>query len=63
MDIKGSVLVELSGHLDTTPNYLLGVEDKEEDEFVLKAEQLLSKIKDEKTKKILLAQITAALSM
>ncbi len=63
MDIKGSVLVELSGHLDTTPNYLLGVEDKEEDEFVLKAEQLLSKIKDEKTKKILLAQITAVLSM
>ena len=51
VDIKGSVLVELSGHLDTTPNYLLGVEDKEEDEFVLKAEQLLSKIKDEKTKK------------
>ena len=63
VDIKGSVLVELSGHLDTTPNYLLGVEDKEEDEFVLKAEQLLSKIKDEKTKKILLAQITAVLSM
>ena len=57
------MLVELSGHLDTTPNYLLGVEDKEEDEFVLKAEQLLSKIKDENTKKILLAQITAALSM
>ncbi len=55
--------MELSGHLDTTPNYLLGVEDKEEDEFVLKAEQLLSKIKDEKTKKILLAQITAVLSM
>ncbi|WP_081345358.1 helix-turn-helix domain-containing protein [Kandleria vitulina] len=24
-DIKGSVLVELSEHLDTTPNYLLGI--------------------------------------
>lgn len=24
VDIKGSVLVELSEHLDTTPNYLLG---------------------------------------
>ncbi len=28
MDIKGSVLVELSKHLDTTPNYLLGLEEK-----------------------------------
>ena len=25
VDIKGSVLVELSEHLDTTPNYLLGI--------------------------------------
>ncbi len=27
VDMKGSVLVELSEHLDTTPNYLLGVEN------------------------------------
>lgn len=32
VDIKGSVLVELSHHLDTTPNYLLGIEEKDEED-------------------------------
>ena len=46
VDIKGSVLVELSGHLDTTPNYLLGYEEKE-NPFLDEAKVLLSQIKDE----------------
>lgn len=62
VDIKGSVLVELSGHLDTTPNYLLGVE-KKEDAFVNEIGNLLCQIKDERTKKILLAQINALICM
>lgn len=37
VDIKGSVLVELSGHLDNTPNYLVGVEENSDDSFILKA--------------------------
>lgn len=57
VDIKGSVLVELSGHLDTTPNYLLGVEENSDESFILKAEQLLRQIKDDRTKEMLLAQI------
>ena len=62
VDIKGSALVELSGHLDITPNYLLGVEEKEE-AFVNEIGNLLCQIKDEGTKKILLAQIAAVVSM
>ena len=63
VDIKGSVLVELSEHLDTTPNYLLGVEEKPDDAFILKAEQLLRQIDDNKAKEILLAQINALAHM
>ena len=62
VDIKGSVLVELSEHLDTTPNYLLGVE-KKEDDFAAEMKSLLHQIKDEKIKKILLTQISAIVSM
>ena len=29
VDIKGSILIELSGVLHTSPNYLLGMEDYE----------------------------------
>ena len=63
VDIKGSVLVELAEHLDTTPNYLLGVEEKEDGAFVMEMKSLLSQISDEKTKAILLAQIKAIVSM
>lgn len=55
VDIKGSVLVELSGHLDTTPNYLLGVEENR-DVFVLNALALLKKVGDKRMQ-------TAVLSM
>ena len=50
--------LELSGHLGTTPNYLLGVEEKE-DVFAMEIRSLLSQIKDDKAKAILLAQIKA----
>ena len=63
VDIKGSVLVELSGFLDTTPNYLLGAEDKEEDAFVVEMNSLLRQISDDKAKTILLAQIKAIVSI
>lgn len=55
--------MELSEHLDTTPNYLLGVEGKEEDAFAAEMKSLLHQIKDEKIKKILLTQISAIVSM
>ena len=63
VDIKGSVLIELSKHLDTTPNYILGIEDTEkENEFLSKASTLLSQITDRRTQEILLVQISALLN-
>jgi len=62
VDIKGSVLKELSELLDTTPNYLLGVVDKD-DPFIAKAETLLLLIKDERAKEMLLAQLGAVANM
>ena len=59
VDIKGSVLVELSKHLDTTPNYLLGLEDKEEDAYLKEINSLLAKIADIKIRRILKTQIEA----
>ena len=59
VDIKGSVIVELSEYLDTTPNYLLGVSDKTEDPFIKIATELLGEIKDEGTKNVLLIQLRA----
>ncbi len=58
VDIKGSMIVELSGQLNTTPNYLPGVKEKE-DPFIAKAEALLLLIEDERAKEMLLAQIGA----
>ena len=48
---------------DTTPNYLLGAEDKEEDAFVVEMNSLLRQISDDKAKTILLAQIKAIVSI
>lgn len=58
VDIKGSVIVELSDHLETTPNYLLGY-DKDEDPFISDAKDMLVQIKDKRIQEILLAQIKA----
>ena len=56
VDIKASVLVELSDHLETTPNYLLGC-NQDYDPFVQNAEAMLMLIKDEKMQEMLLAQL------
>ena len=57
VDIKGSVLMELSQALLTTPNYLLGFCN--EDKIAEEMRNVLCGIKDEKTKKMLLVQIKA----
>ena len=62
VDIKGSVIVELSRHLGTTPNYLLGYENKE-NPFLSEAETLLSRIQDKNTQEMLLIQIRALAAM
>lgn len=56
VDIKGSVLVELSYHLETTPNYLLGCDEKRKP-FIANVEAALMLISDERVQEILLAQI------
>ena len=62
VDIKGSVLVELSQYLDITPNYLLDYEEKK-NPFVDDAKALLSQIKDKKSQAILLVQLKAIANM
>lgn len=59
VDIKGSVLIELSKTLDTTPNYLLGVEETKisKTKIDLKLEKALEEITNEDVKRLLLAQI------
>ena len=54
VDISGSVLLELSRILDTTPNHLLGVE-KQEDEVA----RLFSRITDTALREALLLQMRA----
>ena len=60
VDIKSSVLMELSRFLHTSPNYLLGYE---EDDFVEETSALLGLIEDEKVRKLLLVQIKAMVDM
>ncbi len=56
VDIKSSVIVELSKILETTPNYLLGMEkDNCMEETVL----LIDRIKDKKVRDMILIQIRA----
>lgn len=62
VDIKGSVLVELSEHLDITPNFLLGVEEKN-DPFLAETKALFLLIKDDRVKEMLLAQIRAVVNI
>ena len=61
-DIKSSVLVELANCLATTPDYLLGFE-KESDPISESVIAVLSSIKDEKVKELLLNQIKLAAQM
>ena len=53
---KGSVVVELARHLNTTPNYLLGFE---EDPVANEISNLIGNISDEKVKGMLLIQVRA----
>ena len=56
VDIKSSVIVELSKMLETSPNYLLGIEmDNCMEETVL----LIEQIKDKKVRSMILVQIRA----
>ena len=56
VDIKSSVIVELSKLLDTTPNYLLGMKEECCDEESI---LLIHQIKDKKIRDLLLVQIRA----
>ena len=59
VDIKGSVIAELSRYLATKPDYLLGFKT-EEDPYVITAVAILQGIKDEKIKALLIGQMKAA---
>ena len=66
IELKAGRIVELARALCTTPNYLLGFEDDEKDETRALAETmaaLLENVKDEKVRKMLLAQIRVASEM
>ncbi len=56
VDIKSSVIVELSKLLNTNPDYLLGVE---QDPYIIRVSSLISGINDEKIRALLLTQIEA----
>ena len=58
-DVKSSVIVELAEHLETTPNYLLGFGG---DPITQNIAAIISGIKDEKAKELLLIQVRALAS-
>lgn len=61
VDIKSSVIGELCKVLMTTPNYLHGYkDDREQDPYAESAAAIISSIKDEKIKALLLGQLQAA---
>lgn len=55
VDIKGSILIELSRVLHTSPNYFLGMEEYEED--LLEIITVYKNLKGFKTKEIALEQM------
>ena len=61
VDIKGSILIELSGGLHTSPNYLLGMEEYEED--LLEIITVYKNLKGSKTKQIALEQMKLLATM
>ena len=64
VDIKKSVIDELSEILITSPNYLQGYkEERKRDPYAESAAAIISSIKDEKIKALLLTQIQAAKKM
>ena len=66
IDFKASRLADLARALCTTPNYLLGFDDGEKDENKEMAETIMAimeSVKDEKGRKLLLAQMQAAVTL
>lgn len=61
VDIKGSILIELSGVLHTSPNYLLGMEEYEED--LLEIITVYKNLKGSETKQIALEQMKLLATM
>lgn len=59
--ISGSILIELSRVLHTSPNYLLGMEDYEED--LLEIITVYKNLKGSKTKQIALEQMKLLATM
>ena len=57
-----SVITELARLLDTTPAYLIGIEE-EHDPYISEMIGLMRRIKDDRVKEMLIAQIRAALSV
>ena len=61
VDIKGSILIELSGVLHTSPIYLLGMVEYEED--LLEIITVYKNLKGSKTKQIALEQMKLLATM
>lgn len=59
VDIKSSVIDELSKHLFTSPNYMHGYKE-EQNPYAVSAAAIFRSIKDEKIKALLLGQIQLA---
>ncbi len=55
VDIKTSILVDLSKALNTSPNYLLGLEESDED--LMELVSIYKALKNPKIRQIALAQI------
>ena len=61
VDIKSSVIVELSNHLQISPNDLYGYQ--ENDAYISEVVPLLRQIKDDKVRDMLLVQINALINV
>ena len=57
-----SVITEIARLLDTTPAYLIGIEE-EQDPYISEMTGLMRRIKDDRVKEMLLAQIRAVVSV
>jgi len=56
VDIKSSVITELSEILDTDPNYLLGIE---QDSYIIEMTELLKNLDNEVVREMLMKQVKA----
>jgi len=56
VDIKSSVITELSEILDTDPNYLLGAE---QDSYIIEMTELLKNLDNEVVREMLMKQVKA----